>query len=220
MDDALRLVVGTAGGPRSSSWKAGVARDGSFYILPREMKGAVKVSLHPPNEKHAEAGWFFGFDGDFVKHHPIEPSNHGRTEQFWSDDLAPGLTRVCTVQVPDHVVSLRRDLKRAAELVWLPPPNPGMCRTITYLLASSHVADQARAHRSYVGHVVGADRDLIVLQGQIQTPNDVRLEGHLSGDATLERYANVRGVALGRRSDDGSVIVTEIVAEPAGGGAI
>ena len=214
---ALRFVVGQRGGPRSSSWKAW-AQAGSFYIAPREMKGALKVSLHPPNERFPDGRFVFGFTQEFLNTGvEMEPPDHPRWEPFDPLPLHGGITRVCTVQVPHEVVNVVDPLRGAHKHVWVPPPASGLARQLVFLLLAEGVDDagSAAARADYLGEVHNSRGDrLIVLHNEQALAQRPRITCDMGPTAKSADYAKVRAVAMGLLTADNSCVMTEVAGEP------
>lgn len=101
-------------GERSDTYKAWLGNDGSFYVGPRESKGAIKISLH------TDGAWFFGFTKEFIRQHGanIIPSPHPRLERFFPKPSASGVTRVVTVKIPAAAVNRIDPAPKASEIKW------------------------------------------------------------------------------------------------------
>lgn len=217
MRSELRLVVGTQGGPRSTSWTAWAWQE-SFYVAPREMKGAMKVSLHPPSDEYPNGLWLFGFTREYLDAGgEMEPATHPRLERFDSRPLRPGVTRACTVQVPHEVVNWNEPLPRGSKHVWVPPPVAGRARELIFLLLAADLGDpRAAAHPRYLGQISNARGDhLVALHREVNLAERPRLSTDLGPSASEADYSRVRAVSMGVLREDGSCVMTEVAGEPA-----
>jgi hypothetical protein len=196
------------------SWRAWVQPDGSFYIAPRELAGAVKVSLHLPNQNNPRDGWFFGFTKEFVSEYSVEPPGHARIEPYVVEPKAPGITRVCTVRIPFVVVNDERVLPKQAQHLWVASPQEGMAAEVVLCLITdpqfSWVVEDGTSVGDLSNHL---GTRLVAFSRQVGIPERMRMAVDAAPGATDADPAQLRGVAMGRLAEDGSVVLEEIVAE-------
>jgi hypothetical protein len=211
-DADFRFVVGDPDA-RSSSWRAWVASDGSFYVSPREMKGAVKVSLHPPRDGDPDSGWFFGFTREFALANQIEPLGHTRLERFHVEPRAPGITRACTIRIHSTVVNWNRPLRRARQHIWIPRPAEGMATEIVFCVITDPMRRDVNATR-VVGELTN-ERGvrLLAFSREARVSERVRLSGDMGPHATDTDVAQVRAMVMGTLGEDGSVVLEEVAGE-------
>lgn len=212
----LRLVVGIDGGARSSSWRVWEHGD-SFYVAPREMQGAIKVSLHPPSDAFLDGRWVFGFTKEFLDAGgEMTPSSHPRWVEVNTRPMRVGVTRACTVQVPHAAVNLLDPLPGADKHIWVSPPAQGLTRELVFLLlAAGSEHTSSFAHPGLLGGIDNRRGDrLVVLHREVSLAERPRLSGDLEPQGGPAEYARVRAVFMGVTRDDGSPVLTEVSGEP------
>lgn len=197
---------------RSDTYAAWLGKDGSFYIGPRESKGAIKVSLH------TDGGWFFGFTKEFVAAHgsDIFPFEHSRLDKFFPKPTPSGVTRVVTVKIPAAAVNRIDRAPKESEVIWLPAPRPGHAREIACFLTTQ--IKEVRA-----GNIVGRLKNhlgetLWIAHREVLFPNPARLTGtparpngtSLTSAETAAALRQMRGLAIAIRVEDGSCILEEL----------
>lgn len=212
----LRLVVGAPGGRRAMSWSAKTRPDGSFYVAPREARGGMKVTLHPPSAEFPDGFYAYGLTKEFFLNDRNEmlPAGHPRLERLVSRTLSGRLVRVCTVQVPYEALNMSSPPRKANRHVWVAPPDPGTARELIFFLADSPPAATVRVHDHFVGEVTSGQGNLVVMQRQVVLQVRPRLTVDLGPTATPEDYAQVWAVGMGTAHEDGTAILTEASAEP------
>jgi len=139
---ALRFAVGTPDGPRSSTWRIWVGRDGSVFVSTRTPGGHVQVSLH------ASGRWRIVFDD------PAEPPRIGAAagtrlfDQFApGPEIKPGIRHGVMIVIPWLVVGPPSARPPEEErILWLPPLAEGQVACVPlFLTAPNVIVDDAIA---------------------------------------------------------------------------
>lgn len=101
----LRLAVGTSEGLHSVTWRIWANND-SFYVLGREMRGSMKLSVHPPSDKGPDRAFFYGFQQSWLDENPdgMVPANHPPLMRYYPTERGPGVTRFATIRTPGSVL--------------------------------------------------------------------------------------------------------------------
>jgi hypothetical protein len=125
-DQVLRFAVGSAGGPRSRTWRLWVPKGKSdVYVSTRRLGCILKVSLHEPGPGR------FALTREFVQQRGFEPpeGRDARLAVEWERPRPQPPRRVArpfAIIVPWDEV-LERDVEETGDVVWTPPPSEGTC---------------------------------------------------------------------------------------------
>lgn len=134
---AIRFVVGTPGGLRSSTWKCWTPAGGKsdVYLGARSIASAFKISLH-------ESGsWQVGLTS--------KAEDKLKAEGRWTEgsrhaalfsrptETAPGCLLAFRVLVPESAVSIDSAVESLPkDLIWIPPPQPDRAVEIALIMTA------------------------------------------------------------------------------------
>lgn len=134
----LRFAVGSAGGPRSRTWRLWVPKGKSdVYISGRTLGNSVKVSLHEPGPAR------FALTSEWVRRRSFR-APEGRDRRLAKEWDRPRprqprqVARPFTIIVPfDEVIS--RERSESGEVVWITSPAEGACIHFDVVYTPAHV---------------------------------------------------------------------------------
>jgi hypothetical protein len=125
-DQVLRFAVGSAGGPRSRTWRLWVPRRKSdVYVSSRRVSNSVKVSLHEPGPSRFALTREFAAQGTYQPPEGKDPRfavEWERPRTRYPDQMA----RPLSILVPWDEVR-EREGEEKGEVLWTPPPPEGTC---------------------------------------------------------------------------------------------
>lgn len=121
-ETVIRFAVGDGASRRAATWKCwaqpGKGRS-DVYLVCRELRGALKTSLH-------ESGrWHSAWSASFVHEHVAEQLPSLRADEWQRPEQAPGLTLAVQIVTPRAAVNVPMPPAVPADLRWLPIPDDG-----------------------------------------------------------------------------------------------
>lgn len=216
---AIRFGVGD-GLRRAATWKCwastGAGRN-DVYLACRELRGALKASLH-------ESGrWHVAFDRQFLERNAAPQEWPTRFMEKWNRpaELAPGFTLAFRIVTPFATVNATPSASRDNEIVWIAPPPPGQVIETAVIITGSNVVTSGwPGHRSMQTALVGrfqidnGDSVWVVSrvgaqppQIQVQLNQSRFFHGKTKADAV---GPGLRAIAFGEDAD-GSRVIYEFV---------
>jgi hypothetical protein len=218
---AIRFSVGDGQSRRAATWKCWTARGlgkNDVYLACRELRGALKASLHQSGQ------WHVAFDGSFLERNAVAEEWPTRFVTTWDRpaELTRGLTLACRIITPFATVSATMLPEPGSEIVWIPPPPEGHAAETVVIIATADAStDGWPGKRSMGTQFVGrlqldnADTVWIVtrvvpLRNFETKLNHARFfHGRTKADV---KGPGLRGIAFGAEAD-GSRVMYEIVAK-------
>lgn len=207
----LRLAVGTPSGPHGVSWRLWANND-SFYVLGREFRTSMKLSVHPPSDKGPDLAFFYGFQKNWLDKNPegMVPADHAPLMRYYPTARAPGVTRFATLRTPGSVLRMNLQLHNPrAKIEWLAPPDKGGAVDLHLLLVENRAeaAEWCRAnltegslHSAIVDESVLGD--LLVVQAYRRVAvSPIVVAADNPDDLTV--------IAFGVQQPDGSLLIEQ-----------
>lgn len=128
--NAIRWVIGTPGGPRSSTWRLWGNKKGDFYLSTRSLGGTVKASFH--RDSRCSIGFTDRYHAKAQARFPQVRSRHWRK---WQLRYSPFARAVQVVVATSELRSYSSDEVRGT--VWIAPPGPDHVVVVSVFIASS-----------------------------------------------------------------------------------
>ncbi len=131
---ATRFFIGATDGLRSATWRVWTSKNNlDVYMSARTLASTWKVSLH-------ESGsWQHGLVSD-EKAAELLPAGRSRHFDIWPRpwELGPGLTRACSVVIPDaELHAWPKGQSETGPVVRVPHPEPGHAAMIEIILVEA-----------------------------------------------------------------------------------
>jgi hypothetical protein len=104
------------------------ANNDSYYVVGREMRGSMKLSVHPPGEKGPDRAFFYGFQRGWLEENPVGmmPPDHPPLMRYYPAERGPGVTRFATIRTPRSVLDRNLQIHHPqATIEWFDPPAEG-----------------------------------------------------------------------------------------------
>jgi len=133
-EQAIRFGISDGYGRRAATWKIWTPKGKSdIYLTNRELKGALKTSLHP------SGSWHVAYDENTFKEYidGVIPTQKDRFLKKWPrpKSIAPGVTLAFRIVTPHS--SVTSPVSKAEKNVdWLPNCPPGRATEVDILILS------------------------------------------------------------------------------------
>jgi hypothetical protein len=175
---------------RSSLWRAWGTRKGDVSLTNCEVNSDFKLTLHPPNEKHATSRCHLScrteesLEAAKSGGHPLlilekppealakaKGDGYGRFDDLWDPlEIAPGLVMPFRIGMPDSELRpLRKQVLAGREVTWLPAPGDGRSVEVALMLTSRRASDddvpgaRSMGSRLLLRHVFNETRTLMLV---------------------------------------------------------
>jgi hypothetical protein len=132
---AIRFGVGD-GQRRAATWKCwaleGPGRN-DVYLACRELRGALKASLHKSGQ------WHVAFDEQFLERNAVREEWPTRFMETWQRpaELAPGFTLAFRIVTPFATVNATPSPAGDEGVMWISPPPPGQVIETAVIITSA-----------------------------------------------------------------------------------
>ena len=209
---------------RAATWKCWATRGRSkndVYLACRELRGALKISLHESGQ------WHVAFDGSFLDRHGVRSEWPTRfmTTRERPAELAPGFTLACKIITPFATVTATTPPNASADIVWIPPPTEGRAVETAVIITGGVTPTEGWPGRrsmgtERVGHFQLDNADMVWVVSRVVSPPrfDARLNharffhGKTQADA---KGPGLRGIAFAEDADGSHVMYELVSAEDA-----
>ena len=217
---AIRFAVGDGRQRRAATWRCwasnGLGKN-DVYLGCRELRGALKASLHQSGQ------WHVAFDGLFLQRNAVPEEWPTRFVASWDrpPEAAPGLTLAYRIITPFAAVTAEV-LSEQNDIVWIPPPPDGhIVETVVIITKAGGTTTGWPGKRSMATRLVGrfeldnGETVWIVTRVDVQPISETQLNrarffhGKAKADVT---WPGLRGIAFGVEPD-GSRVMYEMVAK-------
>jgi hypothetical protein len=219
----IRFGVGDGVTRRAATWKCwarrGVGKN-DIYLACRELRGALKTSLHETGR------WHVAFDAQYLSAHGGAHERPTRMIEAWDrpSELVPGLTVAHRIVTPSGTVSAHVE-NPANDVVWLPPPPDGKAVETDILITAPGVRTtscpgQARMGTQLVGSFTLDSGDTVWVvyhvvklpsAGVTLTASNVRYFAGKTWDDI--RGGGVRAILFSSEPDGSRVMYEAVLAE-------
>jgi hypothetical protein len=152
---AIRFSVGDGQHRRAATWRCwaaqGLAKN-DVYLACRELKGALKASLHQSGQ------WHIAFDGLFLQRNAVSEEWPTRFITSWDrpQQTAPGLTLAYRIITPFATVNAKISPEHDKGIVWIQPPPVGHAvETVVIITTAGTTTTDWPSKRSMGTQLVG-----------------------------------------------------------------
>jgi hypothetical protein len=214
---AIRFGVGD-GQRRAATWKCwaleGPGRN-DVYLACRELRGALKASLHKSGQ------WHVAFDQQFLERNAVREEWPTRFMETWQRpaELAPGFTLAFRIITPFATVNATPGREKG--VVWVSPPPPGhVIETAVIITGADTVTSGWPGQRSMGTSLVGqfqinnGDSVWVVSRVDAQPPHiktQLNRSRFFHGKSKADAVGpGLRAIAFGVEAD-GSRVIYEFV---------
>lgn len=216
---SIRFGVGDGKNRRAATWKCWASRGSGkhdVYLACRELRGALKASLH------ASGQWHVSFDRTFLEASAVAEEWPTRFLEFWArpGELVPGFTLAYRIITPHAAVNAALNERDARDVTWItPPPRGQVVETVVAITRSEHTAINWPGRRSMGTQLVGrfeldngdvvwtVARPITVPDFQVSMNRQRFFHGKTKADV---RGPGLRGIMFGEEPD-GSRVMWEVV---------
>ena len=217
---AIRFSVGDGQRRRAATWRCWAAKGvgkNDVYLACRELRGALKASLHQSDQ------WHVAFDKLFLQRNAVREEWPTRLVASWDrpPEAAPGVTLAFRIVTPFATVNATISPEHD-NIVWIPPPPEGhIVETVIIITKAGVTTTNWPGKRSMGTQLVGqfeldnGDTVWIVTRVDTQPTSETQLNrarffhGKTRADV---KGPGLRGIAFGAEPD-GSRVMCEIVAK-------